>query len=195
MATDDAATHTHVLSGLYAAMRSSPAPMDVADLFRQLGVAERNGAIATMTLHVSRGLDAISLSHVSARARTPRAISNKKIARCNQSGALIELLRVTILSNPPFRRSSMFSQKAQLTLASAAALFAFTNGTLMATAYAADQGTEVAAPCYGVNSCKGQSDCKSGNHACKGQNSCKGQGFKDISAQQCQAQHGSTSPK
>jgi hypothetical protein len=46
MATGDAATHTHVLSGLYAAMRSSPAPMDVADLFRQLGVTERNGAIA-----------------------------------------------------------------------------------------------------------------------------------------------------
>jgi hypothetical protein len=89
----------------------------------------------------------------------------------------------------------MFSQKAQLTLASAAALFAFTNGALMATAYAKDQGTEITAPCYGVNSCKGQSDCKSGNHACKGQNSCKGQGFKDISAQQCQAQHGSTSPQ
>jgi hypothetical protein len=46
MATVDAATHTHVLSGLYAAMRSSPAPMDVPDLFRQLDVAERNGAIA-----------------------------------------------------------------------------------------------------------------------------------------------------
>ena len=30
----------------------------------------------------------------------------------------------------------MFSQKAHLTLASAAALFAFTNGALMATAYA-----------------------------------------------------------
>ncbi len=31
----------------------------------------------------------------------------------------------------------------------------FTNGTLMATAYAADQGTEATAPCYGVNSAKG----------------------------------------
>ena len=89
----------------------------------------------------------------------------------------------------------MFGQKTHLTLAAAAALFAFTNGTLTATAYAADQGTEAAAPCYGVNSCKGQSDCKSGSHACKGQNSCKGQGFKDLSAQQCQTQHGSTSPK
>jgi hypothetical protein len=45
MATGDAATGTHVLSSLYAKMGSSPAPTDVADLFRQLGVAERDGVI------------------------------------------------------------------------------------------------------------------------------------------------------
>ncbi len=45
MAAGDAATKTHVLSSLYAAMRSSPAPVDVANLFRQLGVGERDGAI------------------------------------------------------------------------------------------------------------------------------------------------------
>jgi uncharacterized membrane protein len=89
----------------------------------------------------------------------------------------------------------MITQKSYLTLASAAALFAFTNGAMMASAYAADQGTEAAAPCYGVNSCKGQSDCKSGSHACKGQNSCKGQGFKKLSSQQCSAQHGSSTEK
>jgi hypothetical protein len=86
----------------------------------------------------------------------------------------------------------MITQKSYLTLASAAALFAFTNGAMMTSAYAADQGTQAAAPCYGVNSCKGQSDCKS---ACKGQNSCKGHGFKDLTAQQCSAQHGSTTEK
>ena len=89
----------------------------------------------------------------------------------------------------------MIIQKSYLTLASAAALFAVTNGAMMASAYAADQGTQAAAPGYGVNSCKGQSDCKSGSHACKGQNSCKGQGFKDLTAQQCSAQHGSTTEK
>jgi hypothetical protein len=31
--------------------------------------------------------------------------------------------------------------------------------------------------CMGINSCKGQSACKSANNACKGQNSCKGQGW------------------
>ena len=89
----------------------------------------------------------------------------------------------------------MITQKSYLTLASTAALFAFTNGAMMASAYAADQGTEAAAPCYGVNSCKGQSDCKSGSHACKGQNSCKGQGFKSLSPQECKAEHGSSTAK
>jgi uncharacterized membrane protein len=89
----------------------------------------------------------------------------------------------------------MFTQKSRLTLASAAALFAFSNGAMVTSAYASDQGTQVAAHCYGVNSCKGQSDCKSGNHDCKGMNSCKGQGFKDLTAQQCSAQHGSSTEK
>jgi hypothetical protein len=31
--------------------------------------------------------------------------------------------------------------------------------------------------CMGINSCKGQSACKSANNACKGQNSCKGKGW------------------
>ena len=40
--------------------------------------------------------------------------------------------------------------------------------------------------CTGVNSCKGQSACKSGNHSCKGMNSCKGQGFLELTKQQCE---------
>jgi hypothetical protein len=31
--------------------------------------------------------------------------------------------------------------------------------------------------CLGVNSCKGQSMCKSFDHECQGMNSCKGKGF------------------
>lgn len=44
--------------------------------------------------------------------------------------------------------------------------------------------------CFGINSCKGQSACKSGNHGCKGLNSCKGQGFIDVSAKTCAAKKG-----
>jgi hypothetical protein len=39
--------------------------------------------------------------------------------------------------------------------------------------------------CYGVQSCKGNSDCKTAEHACKGQNACKGHGFKGVSAKDC----------
>jgi len=75
----------------------------------------------------------------------------------------------------------------RISIASAAAMFALASFATMPTAFAADK-----APCYGVNSCKGTSDCKSGDHSCKGQNSCKGQGFKDLSAKDCAAQHGSS---
>jgi uncharacterized membrane protein len=89
----------------------------------------------------------------------------------------------------------MLIEKSHLTLASAAALFAFANVAMTTSAYAADQGSQEVSHCYGVNACKGQSDCKSGNHDCKGMNSCKGQGFKDLSAGQCSAQHGSSTEK
>jgi uncharacterized membrane protein len=78
-----------------------------------------------------------------------------------------------------------------VTLASAAALFALGNIAIAAPASAAGADP---VHCYGVNSCKGESDCKSGNHDCKGQNDCKGQGFKAESKAQCKADHGSLTP-
>ncbi len=39
--------------------------------------------------------------------------------------------------------------------------------------------------CYGSNSCKGQSECKTAMSACKGQNSCKGQGFGMMTDKAC----------
>jgi hypothetical protein len=48
----------------------------------------------------------------------------------------------------------MFIQKSRLSLASAAVLFAFANGATMASAYAADQGTQEVAPCYGSTPAK-----------------------------------------
>jgi hypothetical protein len=48
---------------------------------------------------------------------------------------------------------------------------------------AAAQGAKV--KCEGVNSCKGQSDCKAGKSECKGLNACKGQGYKEMSKAEC----------
>jgi len=75
-----------------------------------------------------------------------------------------------------------------VSLAAAAAIIALTGMSVAAPASAADDTVK----CYGVNSCKGTSDCKSGNHECKGQNSCKGQGFKAETAAKCKADGGST---
>jgi len=82
----------------------------------------------------------------------------------------------------------MSKMKTGISLATAAAIVALSGLSVAAPAAAADDTVK----CFGVNSCKGTSDCKSGNHACKGQNSCKGQGFKAESADKCKADGGST---
>ena len=76
-------------------------------------------------------------------------------------------------------------------IAAAAAIFAVSAVAISAPAQAAEQGAGKTVHCYGINSCKGTSDCKSGNHACKGQNDCKGQGFKALTAKACKAAGGS----
>lgn len=81
-------------------------------------------------------------------------------------------------------------------IASAAAMLAFAGVASVSPAQAAGaHASGKVQPCYGVNSCKGQSDCKSGTHDCKGQNECKGQGFKDLSAKACAKMGGSLTPK
>ena len=45
--------------------------------------------------------------------------------------------------------------------------------------------------CAGINSCKGQTACKSASNECKGQNSCKGKGFLSLSKPDCAAKGGS----
>ncbi|CAH0355408.1 MULTISPECIES: hypothetical protein [Sphingomonadaceae] len=80
-------------------------------------------------------------------------------------------------------------------IASAAAMLALTGLATTAPAYAAGGKAAKVQHCYGVNSCKGTSDCKTATNDCKGQNSCKGQGFKALSAKACKAQGGSLTPK
>jgi hypothetical protein len=70
----------------------------------------------------------------------------------------------------------------------AAALIAITGASLSSPAMAKGASQ---VHCYGVNSCKGTSDCKSGTHDCKGQNDCKGQGFKLESSKACKPAGGS----
>jgi hypothetical protein len=79
------------------------------------------------------------------------------------------------------RKAAMrFKRTPGVAIASAAALL-FGSG-LVSSAVGAD---EAKIHCSGVNSCKGQSACKSANNACKGQNSCKGKGFLEMTAKEC----------
>jgi uncharacterized membrane protein len=68
----------------------------------------------------------------------------------------------------------------------AAGLFA-----LGSPAFAQESGS-AKVHCYGVNSCKGQSACKTASSACKGQNACKGQGFLDKTKDECDQLGGTT---
>jgi len=87
------------------------------------------------------------------------------------------------------------TMKSNLTIAAAAAMLALSGVAVSVSSASAAGGAELV-HCYGVNACKGQSDCKSGNHDCKGQNACKGQGFKAMTSEKCTAAGGSlTAPQ
>jgi len=84
----------------------------------------------------------------------------------------------------------MASDKMTLSIATSAAIFALAMAApASAGSGAHSDGANV--PCYGVNSCKGESDCKTARNECKGQNSCKGEGFKEMSKKACAAAGGS----
>lgn len=67
-------------------------------------------------------------------------------------------------------------------LASAAAAL-FTAGVALPAL--ADDATEI--KCEGVNSCKGQSACRTAENECAAKNSCKGKGFLMLSPEECDA--------
>lgn len=46
--------------------------------------------------------------------------------------------------------------------------------------------------CYGVNSCKGKSECHTSTTSCAGANSCKGKGWIQMSAKDCASKGGTT---
>jgi uncharacterized membrane protein len=89
---------------------------------------------------------------------------------------------------------AMITTRNAINLATAAAMVAISGAPV--AAIAKHQGSAASVVhCYGINTCKGTSDCKSYGHECKGQNECKGQGFKEISKKACAAAGGSLSEK
>lgn len=58
----------------------------------------------------------------------------------------------------------------------------------------ADKAAEVADKkihCFGINSCKGKSECAiDGSHGCSGANSCQGKGWITMTLKECNDKHG-----
>jgi uncharacterized membrane protein len=102
-----------------------------------------------------------------------------------------------IHQEPPMTKITGSSFKTGVSIAATAAFLAVSSLATAIPANAQDNATAAKVqPCYGVNSCKGTSDCKSGTHDCKGMNACKGQGFKALTTSACAAAGGSlTAPK
>jgi len=69
----------------------------------------------------------------------------------------------------------------RVAMATAAALLFAEMAVSTATA------AEATLSCFGVNTCKGHSACKTARNDCKGQNACKGLGFVDLTRQDCEA--------
>lgn len=77
--------------------------------------------------------------------------------------------------------------KSGATLAAAAFALAIT-GSAMTVSTPSFAASNI--QCFGVNSCKGQSACKTAKSSCKGLNSCSGQGFLEMTKADCAAKGG-----
>ncbi len=75
--------------------------------------------------------------------------------------------------------------KRSAVLAAAAAAIFVSGVATQAVASSHEGGGKV--HCDGVNSCKGQSECKTDHSACNGQNECSGKGWVEMSAEECEA--------
>jgi uncharacterized membrane protein len=81
-------------------------------------------------------------------------------------------------------------------IAATAAMMAMTGIGVAAHAAEGAKAGEKLVHCYGVNTCKGTSDCATAKTSCKGQNECKGTGFISTTAKKCTSMGGSlTEPK
>jgi hypothetical protein len=54
----------------------------------------------------------------------------------------------------------------------------------------ANAKSEAKVKCSGINSCKGQSACKTATSSCSGTNTCKGKGWISVSEKECKDKKG-----
>jgi len=73
--------------------------------------------------------------------------------------------------------------KARFSSATVAALMALASASFAGSATAGEK--EQPAHCYGINTCKGTSQCATAKNTCKGMNSCKGEGMVVKAPSEC----------
>ncbi len=78
-----------------------------------------------------------------------------------------------------------------VSIAATAAFLAISGMGVAANAAKPAKADKEVVHCYGVNTCKGTSDCATAKTSCKGHNECKGQGFIATSAPKCAKMGGS----
>ena len=76
----------------------------------------------------------------------------------------------------------MTKRSAALAAAAAALFVTGQAGTALAAHHEAGEMVK----CEGVNSCKGQSECKTDHSSCNGHNECAGKGWKKMTADECE---------
>ena len=79
----------------------------------------------------------------------------------------------------------MTKRSAVLAVAAAAIFVGGVATQSMASEFGQEGGDKV--KCEGVNSCKGQSECKTDHSSCNGHNECAGKGWIEMSAEECDA--------
>jgi uncharacterized membrane protein len=136
---------------------------------------------------VSAGLTASIVGQTKAGSVFSRRSCNlARISRERGDAALANPREFRTMTKPVSRFAP-----AALALASQAALVAAALAALPAPALADEAKAGKVVHCYGINTCKGTSDCATARNSCKGQNTCKGQGFKAESKDKCMADGGS----
>jgi len=83
-------------------------------------------------------------------------------------------------------RSAQLTQGAALSFAAAAAFY----GMYKSVDVFVPKTEAGRIACYGINACKGKTECATAFNACPGRNSCKGKGFLTVTAKECDERGG-----
>lgn len=99
---------------------------------------------------------------------------------------IVKIRRETVNAAGPKADAPRLARGAAISIAAAAAFY----GMYKSVEAFAPRAEAADIACFGINACKGQTQCATAYNACPGQNSCKGKGFLYASTAECTAKGG-----